>query len=176
MYKAHIVNALISSFSQVEGFRATVRVDRPLGISVVDVSVDRSVFRIFDHVFVERMQAFGFELTMITRDEREVTAEIERYIVPKGLGVGQIAGDIASSSRPQYVVIDRQIATSYDIAALELAMHDTDHWFEQLIIVLDDHHQPIVSSLSCTSGSWCASCVSSCHLPREVTADVRKEK
>lgn len=153
-----IINKLVSSMSDLLGFNCKTVRDNPFGLNVVEVSVSPETYRQFDTVLCNNMDLTGFEVTFITKDDRLLRQEVERHIVPPALGVGQFLNEL---SCPQYVVIDKMLATNQGLSSICLALEDTSMWFEQLVIVLDDT-QRAANSTACRPGKWCQSCPNTC--------------
>lgn len=154
-----IINKLVTHMKGIAGFNCKTVRDNPFGLNVVEVSVSPEVFRMYDTVFCHSMDVTGFEVAFITKDDRCLTEDVDRYIVPPALGVGQILSEL---SRPQFVVIDKMLATNHGLASICLALEDTDQWLEQLVVVLDDT-QRAANSILCNPGKWCTACPNSCN-------------
>lgn len=154
-----IINKLVSALSDQIGFNCKIVRDNPFGLNVVEVRVGSESHRQFDTVLCNNMDLVGFEVAFITKDDRFLRQDVDRYIVPPALGVGQILDELA---RPQYIVIDKMLASNHGLASICFALEDTDQWYEQLVIVLDDNNQA-ANSTSCKSGQWCDSCYNSCN-------------
>lgn len=153
-----IINKLQESMSDQIGFKCRVVRDNPMGLNVVEVSVSSETYRQFDTVLCNNMDLAGFEVAFITKDDRFLRQDVDRYIVPPALGVGQILGDLAC---PQYIVIDKMLAVNHGLSSICLALEDTDQWYEQLVIVLDDTQQA-ANTTACKPGRWCEACPNSC--------------
>ena len=154
-----IINKLVMALSSVAGFNCKIVRDNPFGLSVVEVSVSPETYREFDAVFCERMGCTGFEVAFITKDDRRLSEDVDRYIVPASLGVGQILNEL---TRPQYVIMDKMLATNHGLASICLALEDTGQWLEQLVVVLDDNLRA-ANSIECRPGAWCEACPNSCN-------------
>lgn len=153
-----IINKLVSSMSSEIGFHCTVIRDNPMGLNVVEVRVSSSTYRQFDTVFCNNMDLAGFEVAVITKDDRFLRQDVDRYVVPPALGVGQILSELGC---PQYIVIDKMLASNQGLSSICLALEDTDQWYEQLVIVLDDSQQA-ANTTACKPGTWCGACPNSC--------------
>lgn len=153
-----IINKLVSSMSDQIGFNCKIVRDNAFGLNVVEVSVSSEAYRQFDTVLCNNMDLTGFEVTFITKDDRYLRQEVDRFVVPPALGVGQILGEL---SCVQYVVIDKMLATNHGLSSICLALEDTDQWFEQLVIVLDDT-QRAANTVACRPGIWCEACPNTC--------------